>query len=149
MKRIALLLLICSLLTLTSCSGKVDAAAVIREFCAQYPLDARVYSSLAGKGEDGYIDDEMLSLLYGSKERPTEEFALALYGKVDTVREIGVFVIRNGDDTIELIETLNKRISFLSSCSDGEGVVRKYKGALVYAFVRDADHAIEIFDGII
>ena len=149
MKRIALLLVFCSLLSLLSCSYKIDAKDTVREFCSLYPIDTMVYSSFAKSYEDGYIDSEMLFTLYGTDDLPTEKFALALYGKVDTVREIGVFIIENGNDTIMLTELIRKRIDFLSSSVDGEGFIKKYKGALVYAFVDDADYARRIFDGII
>ena len=149
MKRTIALLLLLSLILITSCSKKRSAEDILLEFCEGYPISASLYSSLAREGDEGYIDDEMLYTLYGVESFPVAEFSLALYGKVDTVREIGVFLTGNGEDRIELSELLSNRIRFLSSFSDGEGFIRKYKGVLVYGFVENSSYAEELFDRII
>ena len=149
MKRIIAAFLCASLLMLTSCSRDASAEDVLTEFCREYPISASVYSSLSAEGEAGYIDSEMIRLLYGVDEYPTDEFALVLYGKVDTVREIGVFITKDGSERIVIAELLSRRISFLSSFSDGEGFIRKYRGVLVYGFVEDASYAEAIFDRIL
>ena len=149
MKRIfALLTCICTLL-LSACSRDVRADEVLVRALREYPLEADVYSSLNKEGEDGFVDSEMLIALYGVSEHPTAEFALALYGKVDTVREIGVFSTDGGADIIGLTELLERRLDFLASASDGEKFLKKYKGAIVYAFVGDASRIEAIFDSLI
>jgi hypothetical protein len=148
MKRFVLLLL-ASVILITSCTETVRAEDVLGKFCREYPVSAVIYSSLSDKNEPGYIDSEMLTALYGTDEYPVTEFALVFYGKVNTVREVGVFVTENGDDVIEITELLTRRISFLSTFSDGEGFIRKYKGVLVYGFVEDSAYVQEIFDGIL
>ena len=149
MKKTIALLLLLSLIFITSCSEKRCADEILLEFCEGYPISANLYSSLAEKGDEGYIDTEMLNALYGTDSLSTAEFSLALYGKVDTVREIGVFLTGMGEDRIELTELLSSRIKFLSSFSSGEGFIRKYKGVLVYGFVEDSSYAEELFDRII
>ena len=149
MKRAIALLVFLSLFPFTSCSEKISAEVVLIKFCDEYPISADVYSSLADEGEAGYIDSEMLYALYGTESFPDCEFSLVMYGKVDTVREIGVFVTKKGEDRIELIELITKRINFISSFSGGEGFVRKYRGVLVYGFVEDSTYAEELFDRII
>lgn len=149
MKKTIALLLLLSLIFITSCSEKRCADEILLEFCEGYPISANLYSSLAEKGDEGYIDTEMLNALYGADSLPTAEFSLALYGKVDSVREIGVFLTGMGEDRIELTELLSSRIKFLSSFSSGEGFIRKYKGVLVYGFVEDSSYAEELFDRII
>ena len=149
MKRTIAVLLLLSLIFITSCSNKRSAEDILLEFCKEYPISANFYSSLAHKDDVGYIDAEMLYALYGLEEFPTAEFSLALYGKVDTVREIGVFLTDMGEDRIELTELLSNRIKFLSSFSRGEGFIRKYKGVLVYGFVENSSYAEELFDRII
>ena len=149
MKRAIALLIILLLIPFTSCSEKKDSFAILTEFCDEYPIDSCLYSSQYGKGERGYIDPEMLYSLYGTERFPGCEFSLVMYGKVDTVREIGVFVTEKGEDRIELIELITKRINFLSSFSDGEGFIRKYRGVLVYGFVEDSSYAEALFDRII
>lgn len=148
MKRLVPLLL-ALILIITSCTETVRAEDVLGEFCREYGVSAGIYSSLSKKGEAGYIDREMLQALFGIDEYPAREFALVFYGKVNTVREIGVFVTENGDDVIEISELLARRIDFLSTFSDGEGFIRKYRGVLVYGFVEDASYVTEIFDGIL
>lgn len=149
MKRTIAILLLLSLIFITSCSEKRCAEEILLEFCKEYPINASLYSSLAHKGDEGYIDGEMLYTLYGTDSFPTAEFSLALYGKVDTVREIGVFLTDMGEDRIELTELITNRIKFLSSFSRGEGFIRKYKGVLVYGFVEDSSYAEALFDRII
>ena len=148
MKGFLALLIISSILFISSCSEKPCAEDVILCVCREYPIDATVYSSERAEGEEGFIDAEMLDTLYGTSEMPTGEFALVLYGKVDTVREIGVFVTDRGDDVIALVELIGRRMDFLSSVSDGEGFLKKYRGAVVYAFVSDAERIEAIFDGV-
>lgn len=147
-KRFAIILL-AIILSITSCAERVSAEHVLAQFCREYPASAEIYSSLSAKGEAGYIDREMLLALFGSDEYPTREFALVFYGKLDTVRELGVFVTENGDDVIEITELLARRISFLSAFSEGEGFIRKYRGVLVYGFVEDSAYVQEILDGIL
>ena len=149
MKKTAVLLLISFALLLTSCSENVCASDVIDEFCREYPIDSLIYSSLSCSGEAGYIDGEMLRALYDIDEHPVREYALVLYGKVDTVREVGVFITENGEDEIILVDLLSKRLAFLGSFADGEGFIRRYRGVIVYGFVDNSDRAQEVFDGII
>lgn len=149
MKKTLALLIILALIPITSCSEKRCAEEILSEFCNEYPISASLYSSLSHEGDGGYIDSEMLYVLYGTDRFPASEFSLALYGKVDTVREIGVFVTGRGEDRIELTELLSNRIKFLSTFSDGEGFVKKYRGVLVYGFVEDSSYAEELFDRII
>ena len=148
MRILALVLLLATLL-LTSCTQVRHADEVLSEFCREYPIDRQIYSSLANEREEGYVDREMLRALYGVSECPVRDFALVFYGKVDTVREIGVFVIGRGDDVVEISELAARRISFLSAFSDGEGFIKKYKGALVYGFVESAADTEAIFDSIL
>ncbi len=148
MKKTLSLILLISLVFLTSCSQERHAEAIALEFCRVYPLEARVYSSLSSEYEDGYIDEEMLTALYGDAEVPTEEFALILYGKVSTVQEIGVFIAKTSDERMELYELATNRIELLSSFAEGEGFIRKYRDVFVYGFVDDRARAERIFDGI-
>lgn len=148
MKRFLALLLLGSLLVMSSCSRSACAEDILTAVCREYPLDATVYSSHKREGEDGFIDGEMLVTLYGTDEGLTGEFALVLYGKVDTVREIGVFITEKGDDIIGIAELLRRRIDFLSSASDGEGFLKKYRGAIVYAFVNDSSRIEALFDSV-
>ena len=147
MKRFIAVMLLCALY-LVSCAKEMCAEEILSDICKEYPLDATIYSSGRGENESGYIDTEMLVTLYGTEAYPTEEFAIALYGKVDTVREIGVFITKRGDDTTGLTELLSRRIDFLSSAADGEGFVKKYRGATVYAFVADATRLEALLDSM-
>ena len=65
------------------------------------------------------------------------------------MREIGVFIIENGQDKILLTELISGRIGFLSSFAEGEGFVKSYKGVMVYGFVENSARAQELFDRII
>lgn len=148
-KALAAVLIILIALSLVSCSYDKSAEAVLHDFCREYPIDSRIYSSLADTWEAGYIDSEMLYALYGMDEHPVREYAVVMYGKVDTVREIGVFIIENGQDKILLTELISGRIGFLSSFAEGEGFVKSYKGVMVYGFVENSARAQELFDRII
>ena len=103
MKRLAALLLALIFL-FTSCSADVRAEDVLARFCREYPIDAEIYSSLREENGSGYMDAEMLTALFGIAERPSDDFAIVFFGKVDKVREVGVFVIENGEDVIEISE---------------------------------------------
>ena len=147
--RIIALILLLSTLLLTACTQVRRADDILLEFCREYPIDRQIYSSLANEREEGYVDTEMLRALYGITEYPVRDFSLIFYGKVDTVREVGVFIIGKGDDIVEISELVARRISFLSTFSPGEGFIRKYKGALVYGFVENASDTEAIFDSIL
>ena len=147
--RIVALILLLSTLLLTACTQVRRSDEVLSAFCREYPIDRQIYSSLASERDEGYVDAEMLRALYGIFEYPVRDFSLVFYGKVDTVREIGVFIIGKGDDIIEISELVARRISFLSTFSKGEGFIRKYKGTLVYGFVENAADAEKIFDSIL
>ena len=148
MKRL-LAMILSSIFLLTSCGAKTSAEEVLVGFCREYPITAQIYSSLREENESGYIDQEMLTALFGTDEYPTDDFALVFYGKVDTVREIGVFVTENGEDIIGISELLTRRIAFLSTFSEGEGFIRKYRGAIVYGFVEDASRIEKLFDSML
>ena len=150
MRIIALLLLISiSVLPFSACSQRVCAKDVLSEFCTEYPIDREIYSSFDDEYGRGYIDKQMLTLLYGVDEYPVREFALVFFGKVDTVREVAVFITDSGDDVIKASEIATARIEFLSGFSDGEGFIKKYRGVLVYGFVEDAAYTEEIFDRLL
>ena len=148
MKRTVALIII--LLTIfTSCSGTESAESIASAFCEGYPLCTEIYSSLKDEGQNGYIDSQMLTALYGQSKRPTEDFALLLYGRVDAVREIGVFVTVNGDERMDVITIATDRIELLSSFAEGEGFVKKYRSVIVYGFVDDAERAKLLLDDIL
>jgi hypothetical protein len=149
MKKTVSLILSLLIALLTSCTESVSAIDIAVAFCGGYPIDAKVYSSSASEGEEGYIDAEMLNVMFGISERPVEEFALVLYGKVSTVRELGVFVTKNSDERMEITELAMSRISFLSSFVEGEGFVKKYRTVTVYGFVDDASRAEMLLDNLI
>ena len=143
------MLVVLSILLLTSCTERYCARDIANEFLLEYPLDAKVYFSDADEETDGYIDEETLTLIFDCNELPNIEYALILYGKVSTVREIGVFIIENGDDMMDISRVISDRIELLSSLCEGEGFVRKYKTVLVYGFVDDRERAERLFDKII
>ena len=148
MRNFALILLILILL-LTACGQNRRADEVLAGFCREYPIERQIYTSVADENDEGYIDSEMLMTLYGISEYPVREFALVFYGKIDTVREIGVFIIESGDDAIEVSDLAARRIRFLSSFSEGEGFIKKYRDVLVYGFVEDSSDTELIFDSIL
>ena len=149
MKRAVAVLIVVSLLTLVSCEATPSATDVLSSFCDAYHIDSQVYSSLSEYGDDGYIDSDMLRALYGMDDALVDEFALVLYGKVSTVREIGVFIARSGEERMKVYEIASERVELLSSLADGEGFVRKYKSVIVYGFVDDSAKAISILEKII
>ena len=149
MRKVLAILLLISVLLLESCSDAHNTEDILSEFCRQYPIDMTVYSSSKKTSEEGYIDADMLNGLYGISEYPVSDFSLVLYGKVDTVREIGVFATKTGEEKIETLELLKNRIDFLSSFSYGEGFIKKYKDILIYGFVENASYAEELFDNIL
>lgn len=150
MKKTVYALFVLFAFLLASCSRSTGSACdMLVAFCSEYPISASVYTSIAEDGDARQIDRQMLLSLYGVDGYPTDEFAIALYGKVGSVREIGVFFTDNGVQRAELFDLINSRISFLSSFSDGEGFVKKYGEIIVYGFVDDAARAVGIFDMLI
>ena len=145
MKRAIVSFIVC-LALLTSCSKKQSAEDVVLGFIREYTIDSIVYSSRCEKVDEGYIDEQMLVLLFGVDEYPVDDFALVLYGKVDIVQEIGVFVTHNSDEHMKVTMLLSERIALLDSLSNGEGFIKKYRSAIVYGFVDDPDRVISIFD---
>ena len=149
MKKAISLLLLFSLIFLVSCKKTMSAYEIAHSFCEAYPLESKVYSSLRTQDEEGYIDDEMLTALYGTTDLATDEFALVLYGKVNIVREFGVFITRNSDERMKITKLATDRISFLSSFAKGEGFIKKYRNVTVYGFVEDAARAEGLLDSLI
>ncbi len=145
MKRAIVSFIVC-LALLTSCSKKQSAEDVVLGLIREYPIDSIVYSSRCEKVDEGYIDEQMLVLLFGVDEYPVDDFALVLYGKVDIVQEIGVFFTHNSDERMKVTMLLSERIALLDSLSNGEGFIKKYRSAIVYGFVDDPDRVISIFD---
>ena len=72
-----------------------------------------------------------------------------MYGKVSTVRELGVFITRNSDERMKVTELATNRIRFLESFVDGEGFIKKYRTITVYGFVDDASRAEWLLDNLI
>ena len=149
MKRIPAIILLLSMLFVTSCSARADAEELLLTFCDEYPISAEILSSLADEGEDGYVTDEVREVLFSGYDRLPDEYALALYGRVDTIMEAGVFITDSADERMALYELLKKRIDLLSSFTDGEGFMKNYHGIFVYAFVSDRERAEKLFDAII
>ena len=149
MKRIIALVLLLSMIFITSCSADADARELLLTFCNEYPMSVEILSSLADEGEDGYVTDDVRAALFDGYDRLPDEYALALYGRVDTVMEAGVFITDSADERMALYELLQKRIDLLSSLVDGEGFIKNYHGTFVYAFVGDRARAEKLFDAII
>lgn len=149
MRRLIALALLLSILFITSCSVDAGAEDILSQFCLEYPISADILSSLADKGEAGYVTDEVRRVLFDGYNRLPREYAVVLYGRVDTVLEAGVFLTEGQDERMALYELLTNRINTLSSFSDGEGFIKNYHGIFVYAFVTDAGRAQSIFDAII
>ena len=149
MRRIVALTLLFAMLFITSCSADADAETILSAFCREYPISAQMLSSLADEGEDGYVTDEVRDVIfYGYTDLP-REYALVLYGRVDTVLEVGVFLTDSADERMALYELLKNRIDLLSSLVEGEGFMKNYNGIFVYAFVDDTERAEKLFDSII
>ena len=146
MKRIIALLVILSLVSLMSCSPSVSSEEILMGLCASYPIDSTVYSSLASQGAKEYIDAEMLKTLYRVAEAPCKDFSIVLYGKVSTVREIGVFVTHSSDERLKVLDIAGERVAFLRGFAEGETFVRKYKSVIVYGFVDDAERVVRILE---
>ena len=145
-----LLMLLFSLIFIfTSCYRAVNPKDILDGFCCSYGINAEVYHSGAQYGDDGYIDSEMLNSLYGIDEAFRYDFAIVMYCDVTRVREIAVFKADTGDERMYLFELITDRLRFLSSFADGEGFIKKYRGAIVYGFVDDADGVERAFDSLL
>ena len=139
MKRIALcIIIIVALMLLSSCGADyTDSYKVVSDFCSDYRISGRVYSSLSGEGEEGYIDPSMIHLMFSRTELLPDDYALLMHTRLDTVFEIGVFVTRSGDERMELSEMCLDRIALLSSLSRGSGEVMIKDNLLIYFFTED------------
>lgn len=149
MKKVISLLLAFSIILLSSCESTRTSLDIALSFCEEYPLDATVYSSLATENDKRYIDADVLTLLFGIDQHPVSDYTLVLYGKVSTVRELGVFITRNSDERMKVVELATGRIDFLESFADGEGFIKKYHTVTVYGFVEDASRAEWLLDNLI
>ena len=149
MKKAITILMLLSFAFLTSCTETKNPMDIALAFCDEYPLDATVYYSSAAEDENGYIDTEMLMTIFSINNHPVNDYALVLYGKVSTVRELGVFVTRNSNERMKVTELAPNRIRFLESFVDGEGFIKKYRTMTVYGFVDDASRAEWLLDNLI
>ena len=149
MKKAISIVLLFSLLFLSSCTETKNSMDIALAFCDGYPFDATVYSSLATENDQGYIKSEMLMTMFAIAEHPVSDYALVLYGKVSTVRELGVFVTRNSDERMKVTELATNRIEFLESFVDGEGFIKKYRTVTVYGFFDDVSRAEWLLDNLI
>ena len=149
MKKVITILTLLSFVLFTSCTETKNPMDIALAFCDGYPLDATVYYSSAPEDEKGYIDTEILMTIFSIDDHPVNDYALVMYGKVSTVRELGVFITRNSDERMKVAELATNRIRFLESFVDGEGFIKKYRTITVYGFVDDASRAEWLLDNLI
>ena len=141
---VSVALIFSAFLSVASCSRKErNAYDILLRFCEAYPLYGTVYNS--GTPEDEL--DDILTLLFEGEEGrvPRGNFAVMLYGSMDTVSEVGVFVTSFGHEIIDVIELAERRIGILDDSSEGEGFIIRDREVVVYGFVGDKDRAVRLF----
>lgn len=151
MRRLFILFL-CALLVfslfLSGCTDTVSADGILRNFLDAYPLPVgTLFSSSAREGDAEYADPRVLSRLYGDRELPFySSFAVYLYSDMDTVRECGVFVVREGlgatDDIVLTQDLFYERIHLVTlAFPDIEARVMRFGNTVAYAILPDLDRA--------
>ena len=140
-------LIFCSL-TLSGCGERMNADAALRNFLDAYPLArGTIFSSSAREGEGEYIDERTLVRLYGEGELPLySSFAIYLYSDMDTVRECGIFVVRDGlgktDDIVKTQDLFYERIHLVRlAFPEARARVMRFGNMVAYVILPDLERA--------
>ncbi|MBQ1260956.1 MAG: hypothetical protein IIX96_02995 [Clostridia bacterium] len=134
------------LITLSSCSERVSAEELIREFAAAYGTEGVIYTSSAKEGEEGYIDAELYRKLYDSEADFETDFAVMLSEGLDFIYEVGAFVAYDSSSALAALETVLMRIDFLSEMGYAEApVVIRRGNTVLYSTLPDKEGAERIF----
>lgn len=151
----AVCFLLLSSLFLSGCRETVSADGVLRNFIGSYPLpDGVIFSSSAREGDAEYADDALLRRLYGEAELPIySSYAVYLYSDMDTVRECGVFVIREGlgasDDIVLTQDLIYERVHLIAlAFPDTQARVMRFGNTVAYALVPDLERAERLLRGL-
>ncbi len=135
MKRIVSVLLLFVILTsLVSCRTHHDnSMSVVLAYAEESESAGVVYSSLAKEGEDGYISPSLRAALFGDGELPAD-FALLIHSRLDTVTELGVFLVENDDEGLQVCELLSERLLLLRTLARGDGETMLVDNLAIYYF---------------
>ena len=121
MRKIACLLIV--LLTLSgaaSCGDVPSAAALMREFCTEYGIDAAVYSPEVSEGESGYVYDGFLETLYGDISGGVSDFAIILRSDGMETRECAVFIAYSESDALLIADACYERLELIRTVTLGD-----------------------------
>lgn len=151
MKRIALCIIVIVTLVLFSSCGReyTDSLRIVNDFCSDYGISGRIYSSLAQEGETGHLDSSLVQIMFSRTELLPENYSLLMHTRLDSVFELGAFVTDSSEERMELSEMCLERIGVLSSLSQGSGEVVIRDNLLVYFFAEDAEGVKESLDRIL
>ena len=149
------LMLVLSLF-LSACREQISADEVLRNFLGEYPLaEGVIFSSCARIGDAEYADETQLRRLYGETQLPLyASFAVYLYSDMDTVRECGIFVIRDGlgasDDMMLTQDLIYERIHLVTLAFPEIGArLMRFGNTLAYVIVPDLDRAQHLLSRLV
>ena len=123
MKRFfCIIVFLAQLLALFSCESKKTSLDAILELKYIGKISGNVYFSGASEEEDGYIDSDLMKMLF-FEETPPKNFALILSPSVDFPYEVMLVIPDASEDVISLADTLRRRLVLLTADSGASPIV--------------------------
>ena len=145
-KILATIIILCTAISLVSCSEERSAVSLLDSFISVYSADGVIYTPSREEGEEGYIDESLFSKIYRYDGDMPRNFALFLNSHTDHTSECAVFVCRDGDELMRVERMCLERVALLSSES---GFVVRSHGTVFYSTMSDKARAQRLWRSII
>ena len=145
-KLISVIILICVLCSLVSCSDNRTADELMASFLNSYGASGVVYSPGREEWEYGYINDELFHKIYSPDAKIPSDFAIFLSSHTDSDSECAVFICRDGAERMSVEQMCYERISLLATKN---GFVARAGNTVFYSTMSDRARAERIWRDII
>ena len=145
---VSILLLICMLLSLSSCKRNYDAHELLSEFVSTYGIEGVIYSPSVPEGEDGYVREGFTERIYIFSGDFPENYAIFFNSHTDFYSECAIF-ISDDANVLDMAEEMSlERIRLVASGAD-YAFVKRSSNICFYSTLRQRERAEKIFSEII
>ena len=147
-KFISLILLLCMLLSFSSCEEKRDAYQLLSEFIHAYGAEGTIYSPTVSEGDDGYIREGLVDEIYLFSGEFPDNYAIFMNHHPDFSSECAIFICSDADMMNMVEEMALERIRLIAPGADYAFV--KMSGSICfYSTLKQRARAEKIFNEII
>ena len=149
-KATAGILLLSIFLFLSSCDrGRLSPGAALSELCLCIGVEGRIFSTDATPDGEDYLSPDTVMTVFCAPLPVGVGLSLLLHSKLDSLIEAGAFSTQSAADEYGVLQLIEARLEYLSGALDGESLIVRGRGLVVYVFLPDTALAAEALRSIL